>query len=256
MPTRFLANVNSSIARMKSLIKYIGLILTLASLNAHAREPIKLAVLTASPPSVIDASILTEVYRQAGIPMILVTLPGLRSSAEADMGHIDGEVARVDSYGEQHPNLIRIDPAIDALSISAYYKKSLRANIKSKSDLKNYSIGYVKGLKSPSDMVKHFPKASATHSSKSLVKMLEANRFDVIVNNDSSTDFYIDKLGLKEIEKVELSREPLHHYLHQNHRDLAPILSAIIKKMAASGELIKLRAKAEKELLLSSAPPE
>ncbi|WP_410498439.1 substrate-binding periplasmic protein [Chitinibacter sp. S2-10] len=216
---------------------------------AYAREPVKLAVLTASPPSRIDAIVLTEVYRRAGIPLRLITMPGLRASAEADSGRIDGEVARVSSYGKQYPNLIRVEPPIDALTVSAYFKKSLNAQIKTRDDLKKYSIGYVRGLKVPAELVMNFPRVLDTQSSKSLVQMLNADRFEVIVNNNSSTDFYINQMGLKNIEKVELRHEPLHHYLHKKHSDLARIISATITQMIQSGELAKLLKQAEYEVL-------
>lgn len=233
---------------MNYVMVCIGLILALLNSPTAAREPIRLAVLTASPPSMIDAIVLKEVYRQAGIPLLLLPMPGLRSSAEADAGRIDGEVARVASYGEQHSNLIRVDPALDALAISAYFKSSLRGQIKNRSDLKHYRVGYVRGLKSPADMVKHLPKASDTQTSKSLVQMLAVDRFEVIVNNDSSTDFYIERMGLQNIDKVQLSYEPLHHYLHKKHHELVPLLGQIITRLAKSGELAQLIAQAEKEV--------
>lgn len=242
---------------MNRLVKYFFVVLMCISLRAHAREPLKLAVLTSSPPSVIVAEVLSEVYRQAGIPLVFVTMPGLRASSEANMGRIDGEVARVASYGTQHPNLIRITPSINTLKISAYFKKNLSPNIKTTEDLKKYSIGYVSGLKSSSELVGHLPKANAIRSSKALVQMLNSGRIEIIVNNESSTDFYINQLGLNDIERLELSREPLHHYLHQKHRALAPVISNIIERMSDSGELAKLVAKAENALMKnSSEPPE
>jgi polar amino acid transport system substrate-binding protein len=235
---------------LRNVAPYLCSSMVLLATHAYAREPVQLAVLTTSPPSVAAGIMLTEIFRQANIPMVLIAMPAVRSSVEAGEGRVDGEVARVQSYGELHPTLIRVEPAIDFLSVSAYYKKKLNTKIDSQDDLKPYSVGYVRGLKVPCDLVKNVPYAQETTSSKSLVRMLKADRFDVIVNNNGSTDFYINKFGLKDIERVELSHEPLHLYLHQKNRDLVPTISGIIKKLSDNGELAKLRAKANEQTLL------
>lgn len=218
------------------------------STEASAREPLKLGVLNTSPPSVIAGAMLSEVFRQANVPLLLVTMPAARSSVEADAGRIDGEVARVASYSDTHPMLIRVDPPIDQLSISAYFKKTLQTRIAKKEDLIPYRVGYVRGLIATHNQVKDLPQHRETQSSKLLVLMLNANRFDVIVNNSASTDYYLFKLGYTDIEQVELTREPLHLYLHQKHRDLVPAIANTIQKMTVSGELSRVRKKAINQL--------
>lgn len=226
-------------------------VLMLFGTEAHARESLKLAVLNTSPPSVIAGAMLSEIFRQANVPLVLVTMPAARSSVEADAGRVDGEVARVPSYGDAHPMLIRVDPPIDQLSISAYFKKTLRANIARKEDLIPYRVGYVHGLKATYDQVKDLPQFREAQSSKLLVLMLGANRFDAIVNNSASTDYYLFKLGYTDIEQVELSREPVHLFLHQKHRDLVPLIASTIQKMTTSGELTRVRKNAINQLYSS-----
>lgn len=226
-------------------------VLMLFCTEAHARKPLRLVVLNTSPPSVIAGAMLSEVFRQVDIPLVLLTMPAARSSLEADAGRVDGEIARVASYGDTHPMLIRVDPPIDQLSISAYFKKTLRANIANKEDLIPYRVGYVHGLKATYDQVKDLPQFREAQSSKLLALMLGANRFDAIVNNSASTDYYLFKLGYTDIEQVELSREPLHLYLHQKHRDLVPLIASSIRKMTASGELARVRKNAIDQLYSS-----
>lgn len=46
-----------------------------------------------------------------------------------------------------------------------------------------------------------------------------------------------------------LDRQALYHYIHNKHQDLLPRIDAVIAKCKASGELAKMIAEAEKQVI-------
>jgi hypothetical protein len=83
----------------------------------------------------------------------------------------------------------------------------------------------------------------------SLYKMLKESRFDVAIDIGPSGRVEILKQGLKEISEFELKRQYLHVYLHKKNQDLAPAISAVISRLADTGELTKMLHKAEDDYI-------
>ncbi|WP_157314379.1 transporter substrate-binding domain-containing protein [Chitinibacter sp. GC72] len=233
---------------MKLFLPLLVLIISgMLSVNTQAQEPLKIAIV-ANRQAIIDSKILEQVYQRVGIRMKLLVMPGLRASQEADLGLIDSEVIRIGSYLDAHPQMIRIEPAIDTAIVAAIFKPKLKGQINSLADLKNlkkYKIGYVRGIKAVHDLIGNLPNAQSTNTPKALMKMFQADRLDIIVETVGSSNFYIKKLGLQELEQVELSRQPLYHYLHKKNRTQATLIENELKRLVSSGELLKIRARAE-----------
>ena len=226
----------------------------LLSSFVQARDPIRLANI-GNLTSVVDAMVLTEVYKQAGIDLIIVPMPPARATVEATRGTVDGEVNRVASYGDARPTLIRVEPPLYSWQISAFYKKSSKVEIHTSDDLAPYTVGHVRGLKRIEDLVAGVPRVEKVNTTELLLKMLDANRIDVAVDGTNESNFYLRRLGYGDIVQVELERQPIHHYLHVKHKDLVPVIGGIIKKLSDSGELARMFVKAEQDYVASGATP-
>lgn len=201
------------------------------------------------PHSAMLAVVFKEVCRQAGFDLTVVPLPALRASKEAGSGNFDGELVRPPSYGDSNPTLIRIDPPLSPVSIVAFAYKKPNVQIKELQDLHKYKIGIVYGMAAVEALVAGHKDIELAPNQTSLYKMLKEGRFDVAIDIGPSGRVEILKQGLKEISEFELKRQYLHVYLHKKNQDLAPAISAVISRLADTGELTKMLHKAEDDYI-------
>jgi ABC-type amino acid transport substrate-binding protein len=221
---------------------------------AFAAGPIVL-VRNADVPSAINAILLKAIYKKAGYELKVTPMPAARATVEAEGGAVDGEVNRVAAYATAHPNLIRVDPPISIWKISAFYKNSKQLSINGREDLKKYSLAHVRGLKGAEDLVEGATRVSLLATSEQLLKFLEQDRVEVIVDGQSQIKLYTERLGIKDLAQVELTRTPLYHYLHEKNRSLVPVISGIVKKLSDSGELARMYTLTENEFIASGNSP-
>ncbi|MES2049539.1 MAG: hypothetical protein V4447_14150, partial [Pseudomonadota bacterium] len=210
-------------------------IATLACLPAaspvQAKEAIVLANLV-NFTSILSGVVLTEIYRRVDLDLTVLAMPPARASIEASTGRVDGEVNRVASYGAAHPTLIRIDPPLCIWTVSAFHKKTDKFTIQSAIDLAPRSVGKVRGIVGATLLTSGLPNVQDANSSKSLMQMLDLDRFEVAVDGTFESEFHLQQLQLKNINVVELTRYALHHYLHEKHRDLVPVIGNMIEKLS------------------------
>ncbi|MES2125788.1 MAG: hypothetical protein V4463_00825 [Pseudomonadota bacterium] len=224
--------------RRESLTYLLSLFSMAALAPAMASEAIRLVTIN-NVTSRVNALVLKDVYRRLGIELQILAMPPSRVTAMATQGLADGEVNRILAYGDAHPTLIRIEPALNVWTVSAFYKVGSGPAPRSPADLAGRDVGIVRGIKATADM------SSASHvsvapSSRELMLMLNGNRFEIALDGTPESEFYIRRLGLQGIASIELNRYPLYHYLHEKHRNLVPVVAREIKKLADSGELKSL----------------
>jgi ABC-type amino acid transport substrate-binding protein len=121
--------------------------------------------------------------------------------------------------------------------------------------IKDYSIGIVRGVGSSEAGTRGMDRVTATTSLENMIRMLDADRFDVMVTDLFSGLVAVRKLNLQaRIYPLSppLERIRIFHYLHERHRDLVPKVGQVIEQMEASGELAALREALVKQVL--SAP--
>lgn len=240
--------------RAASVLRICTLALACLYLPAVAAPAITIGTLN-NFTSKVNGMVLQEVYRRAGIPLAILQMPPPRAAAMADAGEVDGEVNRIFSYADQHPNLIRVEPALNTWTVAAFYKKTALFKIQTAADLRERQIGIVRGIKAAADLTAGIPKVSIAPSSRELMLMLDGNRFDVAVDGMPESGYFIRILGLHGIQSTALEHYQLFHYLHQKHKNLVPLISREIKKMADSGDLQKVFDKAVNDLLASGFEP-
>lgn len=204
----------------------------------------------------IAASLLTEIYKRAGLTAKIQPLPGARANAMALAGEKDGEVARIPGYAAKNPTLIKVDPPYYYLTTTAFAKGDKGITIKSKEDLKKYKVGVVRGIAHAEAATEGVPGLAVVGDYDQMYQMLEAGRIDVAVDAGANGPYVAKKLGLDNIKAVgELARLDLHNILVPAKKDLAAKIGATIKSMKDSGELDKLAKKHEEDFVKSGVAP-
>ncbi|MEL7637198.1 MAG: transporter substrate-binding domain-containing protein [Anaerolineaceae bacterium] len=198
----------------------------------------------------VAIKILGDVFKQAGIPVAFKALPGDRAKAMAIEGTMDGEAARIFSYGEKNPMLLRVPTTYYGLETTAYAKKTSNILIKNKQDLDKYKIAVVKGVQHSKDMVEGLENVTVVEDGETMMKLVETGKVDIALTSTVNGDGLLKKMGLNEIERVgTLTRLVEFIYFNKKNSDLVPKVDEAIKNMSQSGELTKLTEKYETEYL-------
>ncbi|MGY8637221.1 transporter substrate-binding domain-containing protein [Bradyrhizobium sp. 14AA] len=226
----------------------------LASGPSQAQELIRLARIADIPDQYVGGEMLRVVYARLNIKLEFEDVPGKRALALSSAGEVDGEIQRIGTLSRDYPTLVQVTPAINYIEPAVFATK-LRFDVAGWDSIRDYSIGIVRGVGSSEAGTRGMARVTATTSLESMVKMLDADRFDVMVTDLFSGLVAVRKLNLQaRIYPLSppLERIHIYHYLHERHRDLVPKVGQVIAQMETSGELATLRETIVKQVL--SAP--
>ncbi|MBW7971027.1 transporter substrate-binding domain-containing protein [Bradyrhizobium sp. BR 10289] len=224
--------------------------LLLPAAPSQAQQLIRLARIADIPDQYVGGEMLRAVYARLDIRLEFEDVPGKRALALSSAG----EIQRIGTLSRDYPTLIKITPAINYIE-PAVFTTRLHFDVAGWDSLRNYRIGIVRGVGSSEAGTRGMADVTATTGLESMVKMLDADRFDLMVTDLFSGMVAVRKLNLQaRIYPLAppLERIHIYHYLHERHRDLVPKVGTVIAEMEASGELATLREALVKQVL--SAP--
>jgi ABC-type amino acid transport substrate-binding protein len=215
----------------------------LSGIPSHAQSVIRLARIAGIPDQYVGGEILRAIYSRLNIAVEFEDVPGKRALALSSAGELDGEVQRIADLARDYPTLLQISPPINYIEPSVFTTE-LRFDVQGWNSIKDYSIGIVRGVGSSETGTRGMSHVTAAASLESMIRMLDAGRFDLMVTDLFSGRVAVKKLNLQ--SRIHSLSPPLekiyiYHYLHERHRDLAKRVAGVIRDMEASGELARLR---------------
>ena len=222
--------------------------------SSHAQSVIRLARIANIPDQYVGGEMLRAVYAKLNIKLEFVDVPGKRALALSSAGEVDGEIQRIGTLSAEYPTLLQVTPAINYIEPAVFTTK-LHFDVDGWNSIRAFRIGIVRGVGSSEAGTRGMDRVTATIGIENLIRMLDADRFDVIVSDLFSGLVAVRKLNLQgRIYPLSppLERIRIFHYLHESHRDLVPKVGQVIAQMEASGELAALRESLVKQVL--SAP--
>jgi ABC-type amino acid transport substrate-binding protein len=213
---------------------------------ADAQGSVRIARLENVPDQFLGGELLGAIYKRLGMTVEFVDMPAKRSLIESSEGRVDGEVQRILAVQDQYPTLVAVHPSFNSIEPAAFVRTGSGVNLRVDGwkSLAPHSIGIVRGVGSSERGTQGMPTVEPVTTMENLMQSLQAGRFEVAVNDRFSGLLVIRKLGLEgKVQPLDppLERIPLHHFLHERHRDLVPKVGQVIRGMQASGELDKLR---------------
>ena len=224
-------------------ILFVCISMLLSGIPAYAQSVIRLARIADIPDQYVGGEILRVVYGRLNIAVEFEDVPGRRALALSSAGELDGEVHRIANLARDYPTLLQISPPINYIEPSVF-TTALRFDVQGWNSIRDYSIGIVRGVGSSEAGTSGMSRVTAAASLENMIRMLDAERFDLIVMDLFSGRAAVRKLNLQ--SRIHALSPPLekiyiYHYLHERHRDLAGKVEGIIREMDASGELARLR---------------
>ncbi len=165
----------------------------------------------------------------------------------------DFENYKPKTQGEVYPTLIRVPTPINYIEPSVFSKKH-DFKVTECSDLFGYNIGIVRGVKHAELCTKGFDRVQVLKASTQMMKLLDAERLDIVITAKINGLLLIKKMNMQSIRPLSppLSRMWVYHYLHEKHKKIVPEIDKIFAEMKESGELQMLREKAI-DMLLKNA---
>jgi polar amino acid transport system substrate-binding protein len=164
-------------------------------------------------------------------------------------------VHRIANLGRDYPSLIQLAPAINYIEPSVFTTR-LNFEVHGWASIRDYDIGIVRGVPSSERGTQGMRSVQKAIDLDNLIRMLNADRFDLLVTDLFSGRVTIRKMQLESrIHALSppLERIDVYHYLHERHRELVTRVEAVIRDMAASGELARLRDTFTEQLLNTAA---
>ncbi len=198
----------------------------------------------------VATQLLTEIYKKAGLALIVEPLPGARANVLALSGEKDGEVARIQPYVDRNPSLVKVEPGYYHLTTAVFAKSGRNIKIANKADLSSYRVGIVRGIAHAESATAGLTSIEVTSNYEQMFRMLAAGRIDLAIDTGINGRLTLQTFGLSGIEPVgELARLELFHILNAKNKELAPRISTAIRALRSSGELDRLTARVEKEMV-------
>ena len=209
------------------------------------------------PDQLVGGEILKAAYAKLGITVEFLDVEAKRALALSSAGDVDGEIQRVAAVAQQYPTLLQLKPAINYIE-PAVFTTGLEFAVTGWSSIKDYQVGIVRGVGSSEAGTSGMSNVYRATSLEELVRMLDRERFDLLV-----TDLFSGKVEIKRHQLESrirpllppLERIYIYHYLHERHRALVPHVEAVLREMKDSGELEQLRARLVTQALEKAGEP-
>lgn len=195
----------------------------------------------------IGALIIPEIFKKMDIDVTITPLPAERAQHLVISGVKDGEIMRVYAYGIENPAMIRVPTPYYYIETTAFIKIGRDIIINSKDDLSNYRLAKVLGIKHTNNITEGLDNVVNITNTDNMMKLLDAERFDIALTSKSGGLSVINRLGLDNLTTIPqpLAKLDLFIYVHEKHKGLVPQIDDVIKNMKQSGELADLIKKAE-----------
>lgn len=217
----------------------------------QAQEAVKL-VTTVTPGVRIAVQVeamVKAVFTKLGVAYTLEFNPAQRAAAGFQSGYFDGDVARVEAFGEIFPDAIQVLPGHQTDYYVMMGKKPL-PDVKSFAQLGSYRIAYRRGYKGIEARTEHVRERTAVDSWESCLAMVVADRVDVCLGillgyGKAGPDLSATPLGKilledgqkKQFVTTRIGEAKNYIWFTPKNRDLAARTSAALKGMEQSGEL-------------------
>lgn len=223
---------------------------------ATAGEVLTLAYNEDSAVGAVGIRVIQRVFDRIGVSVVFVSQPAARATLEASNGTIDGEIARIASYGSGLPEMVRVDPPWVRVRTVAYANAERHLQVRSAQDLAPLSVGIVRGIQHAAQVTKGLPQVTEVVRPKQLFDMLIVGRFDVAVDSDVNGRIFLQqrKRGGEFKEVAEFGQQKIFLYLHRRHSALLIRVSRALEESRARGELDRWVVEAESAVADTGKP--
>ena len=176
--------------------------------------------------------VIEELYKRLNIKIKLKNVHATRSLIMSNSGKVDAELIRTKIIEKKFKNLIRVDFPIDKIRFMALSLTPQINKVKA-SELMNKSIAFKRGFFILEKIFKNNKKANRVTKSEQIYRMVLNKRadFGVILTRTSEMPVMEPQYKKIRIISTNIPDINLYHYINRKHKQLAPKMVQILKKM-------------------------
>jgi len=174
---------------------------------------------------------VVEAYAALGIQVECVDIPWARGAQHLASGLLDGAAIRAKEFGEQYPNLIRVEPPVTVFTILLYKRKAEPIDYR---NWRSHSIVSLRGSVLSDQLLVGLDSHRAA-SVEAGLKQLSAGRVDLLLGDTLAVPKAIEELGVTNVEPIypPVASYPMYHYLNQEQEALVlPISQQLMERQA------------------------
>ncbi|MBN2844931.1 MAG: transporter substrate-binding domain-containing protein [Deltaproteobacteria bacterium] len=235
---------------MRARQPLVILLLSLSAFSARGQDLV-FTTIEKQPIMTVASEIVKELYRRLGHEISVVPMAAARAAAEVSSNHVDGEVGRIVSFNENYPNLLRVPTHFYSAYTRAFVRVDRGITKVDSGNLKNYRVARIRGVVNTDLLSREVPEAFDFSDIETMFGFVRLGRADIALTNHIGGMLILAEQGITDIVPLEppLERRNFYHFINVKHRDLVPLLDAVIREMTASGELERLTREIEKKVI-------
>ncbi|MDN3637267.1 hypothetical protein QWY82_00475 [Simiduia curdlanivorans] len=174
---------------------------------------------------------VVEAYAALGVEVECVDMPWARGAQNLASGLLDGTAIRAKEFGDQFPNLVRVEPPVTVFTILLYKRKGEDIDHR---NWRSHSIVSLRGSVLSDQLLVGLDSHRAGSVEVGL-KQLSAGRVDLLLGDTLAVPKAIEELGVTNVEPLypPVATYPMHHYLNREYGDLLlPISQQLMERQA------------------------
>ena len=227
---------NGETVRLK-IFRCLCLLLSLFAVNGYGQEFDIISGHPAKPLSEVRRTILS-VYASLGIDAQIVFVPPRRALVEsAQKPWVDAVMLRVAEFSLLNSDYIRIDvPVWDArMELVLPVGDNNRYDWDNLNQLKSLRLGALRGIIA---IEQRLSRTGVIYLDKvnQGIEMVASGKLDAFVT-PNLTDGKMILPDTTKLSRVPLSQEPVYHFIHKRHEELAKSITAEFLKLTDAGVL-------------------
>ncbi|MDF1644005.1 MAG: transporter substrate-binding domain-containing protein [Pseudomonadales bacterium] len=185
--------------------------------------------------------IVKEALDRIGYDLKVTVFPAERSLIMANLGYVDGELARTLAIEQQYKNLIRIPSVIYHAEFVIFSSENVEP-INDWHELSSKSVGLVIGMKMIEQNVPKNASISRVKNGYQLFNMLKAGKIKYAVFVKDMGEYILREKNISGVSsgKSILGSVPSYIYLHKKHMHLSKKLTESLSDMRKTGRVGEL----------------
>lgn len=221
--------------RFQSTVVLLTLVLA-ATVGSASDDPFVIAEIEGSADGVAGRKIVQAAYDELGINVTFRALPAAEALRQSNAGEADAELQRINGITDRFANLVQVPIPINVI-YGVAFSVDYRFPVDGWHSLRPYRIGIVRGILFSEEQTRHM-EVQVAENYEELFRLLHAGEVDVVVVPRIQALAHLRRTGDDRVVQMDgvLEMLFLYHYVHRDHADLVPGLTAAFKRLLQSGE--------------------
>jgi polar amino acid transport system substrate-binding protein len=203
-------------------------------------KPLVIAYGQEAYTSLLLRNLILEAYDEAGIPVEFRLIPAGESLGLLSRGEIDGDLARIPVVVKGYEHIVQVPALVHNLEMVIITADD-HPPVSGLEDLRRERLGFVENSRILVSMTEGYRRQMYADISQVVQALLDA-QIDAAIVERYNARYELLRTGAKNlvVHEPPVSVSDLYHYLHEDHAELVPRLTAAIEGLHAGGDYLSI----------------